>query len=232
MKLQKGQTMARLKTRQEDYTKERYYIDPASGINYRRTTAGLCWPENGMDGAAIVLGETRSRQCFHGNRRHDVHVLEEVRTGNVADLLDHMARMTAYYYVARWALPTYDKRFYMIEDINDILKETRQPIINVGDPQGLEGKGEGQVKFYHALVQARTLNEKTLFLHGATASDEIRQMDDRQEGGKADGDRKPSDFPGAAALFFALAEIDMVRLPEAWERDEYDFSAADNLGGY
>lgn len=225
--------MARLQIRVDNLNLESYFRCPRTGIMYRRVAAGMAWPESGREGAAIVLGETRSKQNFHLNNHHDLHVLEEVRTDSMPELIDAVVRMTADWYVKRWSLPTCDGRMYLLDDINDILRRERKPVIRYGDPEGWEGKGEGQVKFYHAFVEMRTKEEKTLFFHGATAADEIRQMDANQGlGGQSDADKRPTIFPGAAALFFAVAEIDMQLRKEAHERREYDFGPCEQLGGY
>ena len=81
--------------------------------------------------------------------------------------------------------------------------------------------------FYHALVQRRTRSEKTLFLGDAcTGADEIAKLQ------AEDMAQKPTDFPGAAALCFALAEIDVDPWPEWGERTKLYGGPADDVGGY
>lgn len=225
--------MAKLQLKSDAYTRENYFRHPRTGIMFRRIAAGLAWPEAGRPGAALVLGETRSKQNFYGNRHHDCRVLEEVRTDSVVELIDNVARMTQDWMVNRWAVPTYDNRLYLIDERNDELKRLRIATIRYGDPQGWEGKGEGQTKFYHAFVESRTRNEKTLFLNGCTAGDEVRQMDDNLDStGQSDGEKRPTQWPGAAALYFALAEIDVLHMPEWTDQHTLDLGPGEAIGGY
>ena len=113
------------------------------------------------------------------------------------------------------------------DDVYDNLRRLRRPLLQYGDPQGWKGRGEGLLPFYHALVQRRTKSEKTLFLGDAcTGADEIAKLQ------AEDMTKKPTDFPGAAALCFALAEIDVDPWPDWGERTKLYGGPADELGGY
>ncbi len=83
--------------------------------------------------------------------------------------------------------------------------------------------------FYHALVQRRTRSEKSLFLgdecEGASF---IGKMENE------DISCKPTDYPAAAALFFALAEIDVNPMADWADRGNVSSygGPADLIGGY
>lgn len=148
-------------------TGEPYFKEVATGMAFRRIVGSLVWPCGERQGCLVVLGETRSRQNALGIRRHDVHRLEEVRSDDVAVLVSQMARMTEDWLVRYWATPMADPRVYLLDDTNDNQRRLRRPLFHYGDPQGWQGKGEGLLPFYHALVQRRTRSEKTLFLGDA-----------------------------------------------------------------
>lgn len=142
-------------------------------------------------------------------------------------LVSRMTRMTEDWLVRYWSTPIADNRAYLLDDANDDLRRLRRPLLRFGDPQGWQGRGEGLLPFYHALVQRRTMSEKTLFLGDAcTGADEITRLQEE------DMLKKPTDFPGAAALCFALAEIDVAPWPEWGERAKPCGGSADDLGGY
>lgn len=208
-------------------TGERYFKEVATGMVFRRIVGSLVWPCGERQGCLVVLGETRSRQNAMGISRHDVHRLEEMRGDDVSVLLSQMARMTEDWMVRYWATPMADPRVYLLDDMNDNQRRLRRPLFHYGDPQGWQGRGEGLLPFYHALVQRRTRSEKTLFLGDAcTGADEIAKLQ------VEDMTQKPTDFPGAAALCFALAEIDIDPWPEWGERVKLCGGPADELGGY
>lgn len=219
--------MARIRLLRDLITGERYFKEAATGMAFRRTVGSLVWPCGERPGCLVVLGETRSRQNVLGARRHDVHRLEEVRSDDVSVLVSQMARMTEDWLVRYWSTPMADNRAYLLDDVNDNLRRLRRPLLQYGDPQGWKGRGEGLLPFYHALVQRRTKSEKTLFLGDAcTGADEIAKLQ------AEDMTKKPTDFPCAAALCFALAEIDVDPWPDWGERTKLYGGPADELGGY
>lgn len=219
--------MARVRLLRDLITGERYYRETATGMAFRRTVGSLVWPCGERPGCLVVLGETRSPQNVLGTRRHDVHRLEESRSDDVSVLVSQMARMTEDWLVRYWSTPMADNRVYLLDDANDNQRRLRRPLLHYGDPQGWQGRGEGLLPFYHAMVQRRTKSEKTLFLGDAcTGADEIAKLQ------AEDMTQKPTDFPGAAALCFALAEIDVDPWPEWGERTKLYGGPADELGGY
>lgn len=218
--------MARARLLRDVITGERYFRHSVTDMSFRRIVGALAWPCGEKPGSLVVLGETRSRQNVLGGR-HDIHRLDEYRSDDVGELLVRMWHMGEDWLVKFWATPTSDHRVYLLEDMRDEQRRFRRPTLRYGDPQGWKGQGEGLLPFYHALVQRRTRSEKSLFL-GADCSgaDEIGKL--REE----DMNRKPTDFPGAAALFFALAEIDVNDMPEWGAGPTIDGGPADELGGY
>lgn len=218
--------MAWLKCLTDVVTRERYLCDTETGISYRRTVGSLVWPCGNRNGCVTVLGESRSRQNVLGGR-HDVRLLAEQYSADVSKLVDFVELYTMAFVVRSWATPLSDTRAFMLDDKNDERRRARKAIIRFDDPQGWHGKGEGLMAFYHALVQRRTLSEKTLFLgkdcEGASA---IGKMQAEDMTGK------PTDYPAAAALCFALAEIDLNAMSEWEDRVSLAGAPADEVGGY
>ncbi|WP_291442798.1 hypothetical protein [Desulfovibrio sp.] len=218
--------MAWLKCLTDVVTRQRYLCDMETGISYRRTVGSLVWPCGNRNGCVTVLGESRSRQNVLGGR-HDVRLLAEQYSADVSKLVDFVELYTMTFVVRSWATPLSDTRAFMLDDKNDERRRARKPMIRFDDPQGWHGKGEGLMAFYHALVQRRTLSEKTLFLgkdcEGANAIGKM-QAEDMTD--------KPTDYPAAAALYFALAEIDLNAMSEWEDRESLAGAPADEIGGY
>lgn len=219
--------MARVRLLTDIITGERYFRDHSTGMCFRRIVGALAWPAEDKPGSLIVLGETRSAQNALGIGRHDVHVLEEQTNEDVSMLLAYMARMADDWMVRVWATPISDKRTYMLDDMAADMRAIRRRPARYADPQGWSGKGEGLMPFYFALVQRRTESEKTLFLgQVCRAADEVGKLQ------AEDMARKPTDFPAAAALFFALAEIDITPFRQSQDAGRYLSGPADIVGGY
>lgn len=78
--------------------------------------------------------------------------------------------------------------------------------------------------FYLGILQQRIVGEKTLFFGtDCTAASETQRL------GSEDVDRRMTDYPGAAALLWAVAEMDLNR--RRGEAREH-LGPADRLGGY
>lgn len=217
--------MARLKVLTDGLTHERYFQEPATGMNFRAIAGGLAWPSLKRSGCAVVIGETRSRQAAVGIERHDAHILQELQSPDPAELTDWLELMTEDWLVPNWATPLSDRRSYMLDDVNRNRRKLRKPRIRYGDPQGWSGKGEGLLGFYHALVQRRTMSEKTLFFgRKSLCADEIARLNDKET--------DILEYPAMAALCFALADLDLGRGEKTGRNSDDRLGPADDLGGY
>lgn len=217
--------MARIQILTDRLTQERYFREPVTGMAFRRTTGGLAWPCEDAPGCAVVLGESRGLDAIYGAERRDVHILEERQSDDPAELIRILEGMTEDWLIKNWATPVYDQRVFMLDDVNQERRKARRPLLRYGDPPGWIGKGEGLLQFYHALVQRRTMSEKTLFLgRDSLCGDEIARLPPEP---------KPIQrFPSMSALCFALAEIDVDRREKRIRRDNGAYGPADDLGGY
>lgn len=221
--------MARVRLLTDAITRERYFLEPVTGIKFRRMLGAIVWPYGELDGCAVVLGETCSRQNIVGVRRHDLHKMEEYQSNSPTGLVYKLGLMTNDWMIRNWATPLCDQRAYLIEDANDELRKQRRHVMRYGDPLGWSGKGEGLLLFYHALVQRRTENEKTLFLGAdSQCAAEIGKLKFE------DARMSILERPSAAALCFAVAEIDL-NVKTEWGAGRFDgesFGPADEMGGY
>lgn len=218
--------MARLRILRDFISGERYFQDPVTGMNYQRTSGALTWPWKDTPGSLVTLGEALGGQNRLGTSRHDVHKLMELQSDDPAELVDALYNMTHDWHIRHWATPLTDKRSHMLEDLNRELRSLRRQVIRYGDPQGWSGKGEGLLVFYHSFVQRRTMSEKTLFIGPGRCADELAALD------FDDVQKSILETPGAAALCFALAELDFNRSLQVSRERFQDNGPADFLGGY
>lgn len=217
--------MARIKALRDYINGETWYLDSVSGMGFGRLSFGAAWPSGELAGTIAILGESRSAPAEYGLARHDVHKLLELQEMEAAALVERMRFISSEWPNASWAVPLYDRRACLIEDANMGLRAKRKPRIACNDPQGFSGKGEGLLPFYHALVQRRTMSEKTLFLGEGESADQIARL------GFADAGASVCEFPAAAALCFALADIDLGH-GQKRALDPEALGPACDLGGY
>lgn len=220
--------MARMQILTDRFTGEAYFKETITGRQFRRTTGALVWPCVDKGGCALVLGELRSIDNSLATVRHDLFKLEEKQSADPAELCEWAMLLTDSWFVKSWATPLCDKRAYMLDDVNAELRKLRRPRIRYGDPQAWTGKGEGQLPFYHALIQRRTMSEKTLFLGDySQAAFELERL------GFEDANSSLLNFPSAAALCFAVAEVDLnPRYGSRLKSYAESFGPADGVGGY
>ena len=210
-------------------TGETYFRESRTGRQFRRVAGGFAWPFAVQAGCLIILGEERRPPCAVGARRH-VHVLAEYRDRDVAALMDMTARLQEDWACRVWVTPCDDPRIMLLDDYNDTLRRERRRLIRITEPQAWRGEGARLIPFYLGILQQRVVSEKTLHFGtyvgtGCTARDEARGLNHE------DATARVSEYPGAAALFFALAEIDVNQMPEWGGRGKHG-GAADPVGGY
>lgn len=221
--------MARIRALRDNITGEPFFENTETRVQYRRIMGGLAWPEGVRSGCALVLGELRTKDNVLETRRQ-VFVLDEKSNDEPAGIVKDLAALQDNWLVWQWATPIVDPRVYLLDDYNDERRRIHRAPIRYTSPDRWTGKGEGLMSFYRSLVQRRTGldSEKTLHLGpGRICADEIGKLQPE------DASRKPTDFPAAAALFFALAEIDGNPVAE-WGQSNFSggFGPADFEGGY
>ena len=84
--------MPYIRTLRDAMTQETFFLENRTGRQFSRIVAALAWPHGIAQGCVIVLGEIRGRPAVLNVHNH-VHVLNEYRSGDVADLVDMAVRL-------------------------------------------------------------------------------------------------------------------------------------------
>ena len=215
--------MPYIRTLRDAMTQETFFLENRTGRQFSRIVAALAWPHGIAQGCVIVLGEIRGRPAVLNVHNH-VHVLNEYRSGDVADLVDMAVRLYEDWSASCVITPGDDRRVVFLDAANDDLRRERRRRIRITDPQVWNGSGERVLPFYLGILQQRIVGEKTLFFGtDCTAASETQRL------GSEDVDRRMTYYPGAAALLWAVAEMDLNR--RRGEAREH-LGPADRLGGY
>ena len=211
--------MPYIRTLRDAMTQETFFLENRTGRQFSRIVAALAWPHGIAQGCVIVLGEIRGRPAVLNVHNH-VHVLNEYRSGDVADLVDMAVRLYEDWSASCVITPGDDRRVVFLDAANDDLRRERRRRIRITDPQAWNGNGERVLPFYLGILQQRIVGEKTLFFGtDCTAASETQRL------GSGDVDRRMTDYPGAATLLWAVVDLNRGR-GEAREH----LGPADRLG--
>ena len=182
--------MPYIRTLRDAMTQETFFLENRTGRQFSRIVAALAWPHGIAQGCVIVLGEIRGRPAVLNVHNH-VHVLNEYRSGGVADLVDMAVRLYEDWSASCVITPGDDRRVVFLDAANDDLRRERRRRIRLTDPQAWNGSGERMLPFYLGLLQQRIVGEKTLFFGpDCTAASEAQRL------GSEDVDRRMTDYPG------------------------------------
>ena len=118
-------------------TQETFFLENRTGRQFSRIVAALAWPHGIAQGCVIVLGEIRGRPAVLNVHNH-VHVLNEYRSGDVADLVDMAVRLYEDWSASCVITPGDDRRVVFLDAINDDLRRERRRRIRITDPQAME----------------------------------------------------------------------------------------------
>ena len=154
--------MPYIRTLRDAMTQETFFLENRTGRQFSRIVAALAWPHGIAQGCVIVLGEIRGRPAVLNVHNH-VHVLNEYRSGDVADLVDMAVRLYEDWSASCVITPGDDRRVVFLDAANDDLRRERRRRIRITDPQVWNGSGERVLPFYLGILQQRIVGEKTLF---------------------------------------------------------------------
>lgn len=161
--------MPYIRTLRDAMTQETFFLENRTGRQFSRIVAALAWPHGIAQGCVIVLGEIRGRPAVLNVHNH-VHVLNEYRSGDVADLVDMAVRLYEDWSASCVITPGDDRRVVFLDAINDDLRRERRRRIRITDPQAWNGSGERVLPFYLGILQQRIVGgEDAVFrdgLHG------------------------------------------------------------------
>ena len=176
--------MPYIRTLRDAMTQETFFLENRTGRQFSRIVAALAWPHGIAQGCVIVLGEIRGRPAVLNVHNH-VHVLNEYRSGDVADLVDMAVRLYEDWSASCVITPGDDRRVVFLDAANDDLRRERRRRIRITDPQVWNGSGERVLPFYLGILQQRIVGEKTLFFGtDCTAASETQRL------GSEDVDRR------------------------------------------
>lgn len=209
-----------LKRMVDQFTKDRYWKDPRTGIDFRRIVGGFCWPFDTSPGAFCVLGEVRS--VDQHTYTHRVVLLHDEEVSGVDELLRRVHSSSVDTGVFDWIARRDVSEVRLVDQFNRMQSATRQPQLRLVHPQ--EGDDRDRFRFWIRLLERRTMDEKTMtFGESACVRDRLMSLPPGAY------DKEPEEFPAVAAMLFALAEIDLHQPINIGEKLP---SSVDTLAGY
>lgn len=186
---------------------------------YRRAVIGMAWPYGDQEGALCLLVE--QRDIVSNNDRRMVRLVREYGDSSVSELVRVAHRWCLDYHVRAVATPRSDRAIGIIEDYNDYVRKLRQPTVNANTPPQYE---RYCFRNYMRLLHRRIRDEKTLFFGGCA-----RTRDAVAVVVANDLERPLEEYPRAASLLYALADLDLSGTAADWSRDK---QRGDPLTGY
>jgi len=212
-------------------TQEPYYVDSFSGQMYRRAVCTLAWPWHPYPGWVVVLGEYRHKPTTMGEARH-LQILSETESQSPEELIRTVDRYLRQYHIPRVITPEEDKRVTLIDLENDKRRAEKKPYLRTESPINWQGKGEGLIPFYMALLNARINDAKTLFFgHASNIPSAVQYIFNA----KSDhlSTMPMIEYPPVCALCWAIEAIDLNPMAE-WGAGGSGMPSgfADQVGGY
>ena len=122
--------MPYIRTLRDAMTQETFFLENRTGRQFSRIVAALAWPHGIAQGCVIVLGEIRGRPAVLNVHNH-VHVLNEYRSGDVADLVDMAVRLYEDWSASCVITPGDDRRVVFLDAVNDDLRRERRRRIRI-----------------------------------------------------------------------------------------------------
>jgi len=207
---------------------EPYYVN-AIDQQFRRAVLALAWPMEPIAGAIVVLGELRHKPTVIGEARH-IHLLDEVRSHNPAELIHDAERLMRQNHVPRIITPDDDARSMLIDVENDQRRAQRRYPLRYEPPIQWRGKGTGMLTYYLSLLQTRLVGAKTIFF-GPSSSlpSEVSQASTAQQ---QTTEPRMDKWPGVCALCWAVEAIDCNPMHEWSYGAMQPGGHADAIGGY
>lgn len=199
------------------------WLEADDGRAFRRVVGGVAWPFSDKPGFMVVVGEDSQEDMDHQTRH--LRVLGEWREhmglsfvelrpmlACMAELRREMCARPWHGEVGPWGR--------VIAEFNAAQACLRQPTVSVYPPPG-----EVDFSFHAGLVRRRVMHEKTLHIGQGVLGAKLGLLSADLSG------EKHAEHPEAAALFYAVAGLDLTKriadgLPERRH------GMADRAGGY
>ena len=191
-----------LKVRKDQFNGRRYYEDQRTGVKYRRLVGGIAWPFGSDDGACVVLVESYSPDFE--TQRQKVFRLEEFVSPDINTMLKWVHACQTDIYVVDWITPRESLYMELLHQYNDDLARLRRPTISAYSPP--QWDRQESLRYYLRLLERRVRTEKTIHFGDVSI---IRDQCVALAKSTDNHYRRLEEFPGPAALLYALAEIDL-----------------------
>ena len=163
---------------------------------YTRICAGICWPAD-QPGFAVVIAE----ECVTPNLPARQHWLAEAEASTHNDLIRKCVELQSEYCVETWLAiedPVADE---LLTIFNQRAFEDRTPSLRVGSPSNVDTRGRIAVQL-NVLREALDPRRKSLSLGRESKLPGLLQQLPTLV-----SDVRDTDYPGPAALAYAVAEL-------------------------
>lgn len=188
---------------QDEITEGFYFRDVATGKRYRRIVGGIGWPSVHAPGCAVVLTEDLFKDYEAETRI--IRIIDTKYDADPNGLLDQVEAIQDNLCRLDWYGNAKSTWRRLLPDKNSELNRGRKAQIRLHKPPAFDDAD----KFgsYSQLLRLRLGGVKTFYFDESGTAMEFSQI--LGDPGQMDEQR----FPGAAAVLYALAAMDLRRMP-------------------
>lgn len=202
--LMRGAILAkRILMQRDQITEGEFFRDIQTGNRYRRIFGGIGWPSVNTEGCVVVLTEDLFKDYEAETRI--IRVIETKYDKDPNGLLDQMEAIQDNLCRVDWYGNTESVWRRLLPDKNADLHRNRKAQIRLFKPPAFDESDKFGA--YSQLLRLRVGGVKTFYFDESTTTMEFQQIL---------GDAASMDetiFPGAAAILYALAAMDLRRMP-------------------
>lgn len=178
-----------------------FFRDIKTKARYRRIFGGLGWPSVSAPGCAVILAEDLFADHESGKRK--LHIIETAYDKDHNVLLDKMSAIQESLCRVDWYGNPESSWVRLLPFLNKRLFGERRASVKLFKPPAFSEADRMSV--YFQLFRLRTGGLKTLYLDGSPTANEFAQILT---------DIKEEEFPGVAAVLYALAAMDFRRVDD------------------
>jgi hypothetical protein len=200
------------------------WYESESGLCFRRIAGGICWPFGDQAGMCLVVGEDLEEDQDFKVRHLRVLAERQEWLGmsfvEPGPMLEYMAWCGRELRANPWygEIGPWQRN---IAAFNGEQSKLRQPTIRMYPPTGAI-----DFAFHASLLRKRTMHEKTLHLGQGVLGAKLGLLPNDLSG------EKHERHPAVAALFYAIAGLDMTSRTAGGLPERKSHGMADRAGGY
>ena len=188
----------------DEITEGEFFRDVQTGKRYRRILGGIGWPSVHSKGCAVVLTEDLFKDYEAETRI--IRIIETEYDADPNGLLDQIEAIQDNLCRVDWYGNTESTWRRLLPDKNSELHKNRKAQVRLFKPPAFDDADKFGA--YSQLLRLRIGGTKTFYFDESGTAMEFSQI----LGDAADMDE--SRFPGAAAVLYALAAMDLRRMPK------------------